>query len=92
MSDPTLIGRGQLGRGLSLFGAVIISWSPIAQYVHHHLPLWVLVGALLANVAWVTFVLLPVLILAGWTMSPGLDAKFPFLLELFSFFARHSLP
>ena len=60
MSDPTLIGRGQLGRGLSLFGAVIISWSPIAQYVHHQLPLWVLVGALLANVAWVTFVLLPV--------------------------------
>jgi thiosulfate reductase cytochrome b subunit len=31
----------------------------------------------------VAFVLLPVLILAGWTMSPGLDAKFPFLLELF---------
>lgn len=31
----------------------------------------------------VAFVLLPLLVLAGWTMSPGLDAKFPFLLELF---------
>jgi signal transduction histidine kinase len=59
MSDPTLIGRGQLGRGLSLFGAVIISWSPIAQFVHHQLPLWALAGALVANVAWVAFVLLP---------------------------------
>jgi thiosulfate reductase cytochrome b subunit len=31
----------------------------------------------------VIFVLLPLLVLAGWTMSPGLDAKFPFLLEVF---------
>ncbi len=31
----------------------------------------------------VIFVLLPALVLAGWTMSPGLDAKFPFLLSLF---------
>ena len=29
------------------------------------------------------FVLLPVLVLAGWTMSPGLDAAFPVLLDLF---------
>ena len=31
----------------------------------------------------VVFVLLPALVLAGWTMSPGLDAAFPFLLDLF---------
>jgi thiosulfate reductase cytochrome b subunit len=31
----------------------------------------------------VAFVLLPLLVLAGWTLSPGLDAKFPFLLDLF---------
>ena len=31
----------------------------------------------------VVFVLLPVLVLAGWTMSPGLDAKFPLLLDVF---------
>jgi thiosulfate reductase cytochrome b subunit len=31
----------------------------------------------------VVFVLLPLLVLAGWTMSPGLDARFPFLLEFF---------
>jgi thiosulfate reductase cytochrome b subunit len=31
----------------------------------------------------VAFLLLPLLVLAGWTMSPGLDAKFPFLLDLF---------
>ena len=27
------------------------------------------------------FILLPLLVLAGWTMSPGLDAAFPFLLD-----------
>lgn len=31
----------------------------------------------------VALVLLPVLVLAGWTMSPGLDAAFPLLLDLF---------
>jgi thiosulfate reductase cytochrome b subunit len=31
----------------------------------------------------VAFLLLPVLVLAGWTMSPGLDAQFPFLLDIF---------
>ena len=31
----------------------------------------------------VIFLLLPALVLAGWTMSPGLDAAFPFLLDLF---------
>jgi thiosulfate reductase cytochrome b subunit len=31
----------------------------------------------------VVFVLLPTLVLAGWTMSPGLDARFPFLLDIF---------
>lgn len=31
----------------------------------------------------VVFVLLPITILAGLTMSPGLDAAFPFLLDLF---------
>jgi thiosulfate reductase cytochrome b subunit len=31
----------------------------------------------------VVFVILPLLVLAGWTMSPGLDAAFPPLLDLF---------
>ncbi|MCW6509648.1 cytochrome b/b6 domain-containing protein [Lichenifustis flavocetrariae] len=31
----------------------------------------------------VVFVLLPLLVVAGWTMSPGLDAAFPFLLHVF---------
>ncbi len=31
----------------------------------------------------VAFVLLPVMVLAGWTMSPGLDTAFPFLLDIF---------
>ncbi|WP_131194202.1 cytochrome b/b6 domain-containing protein [Lichenihabitans psoromatis] len=31
----------------------------------------------------VVFVMLPLLVLAGWTMSPGLDAAFPQLLDLF---------
>ncbi len=31
----------------------------------------------------VVFVLLPGIVLAGWTMSPGLDALFPALLDLF---------
>ena len=31
----------------------------------------------------VAFVLLPLLVVAGWTMSPGLDAAFPFLLHIF---------
>ena len=33
--------------------------------------------------ALVVFVLLPLVVLAGWTMSPGLDAALPWLLELF---------
>ena len=31
----------------------------------------------------VIFVLLPLMMLTGWTMSPGLDSAFPFLLDLF---------
>jgi thiosulfate reductase cytochrome b subunit len=31
----------------------------------------------------IIFIVLPVIILAGMTMSPGLDARFPFLLSLF---------
>lgn len=31
----------------------------------------------------VVLVTLPLLVVAGWTMSPGLDAAFPFLLDLF---------
>ncbi|QAY78323.1 cytochrome b/b6 domain-containing protein [Sphingosinicella sp. BN140058] len=31
----------------------------------------------------VIFVLLPLLVLTGWTMSPGLDAAWPWLLDLF---------
>lgn len=31
----------------------------------------------------VIFVALPLMVLAGWAMSPGLDAAFPFLTELF---------
>ena len=30
----------------------------------------------------VIFVALPLIVLAGWTMSPGLDAAFPFLTAL----------
>ena len=35
-----------------------------------------------ATYALVVFLLLPGIIVAGWTMSPGLDAAFPWLLEL----------
>jgi signal transduction histidine kinase len=59
MSDPTLIGRGQLGRGLSLFGAVAISWSVVSEFVHGNIALWVLVGALLATAAWVVLIMVP---------------------------------
>ena len=59
MSDPILIGRGQLGRGLSFLGAAVLSWSPIVQYVHGTIPLWAMIGALVANVAWVVLVLRP---------------------------------
>jgi signal transduction histidine kinase len=59
MSDPTLIGRGQLGRGLSLFGAAALSWAPVAVYLRGGIPLWVLVGALVANAAWILLVLVP---------------------------------
>jgi signal transduction histidine kinase len=52
MSDATLVGRGQLGRGLSFFGATVLCWSPIVQYVRGGIPLWILIGALAANVAW----------------------------------------
>jgi signal transduction histidine kinase len=65
MSDPTLIGRGQLGRGLSFFGAAVLSWSPIVQYVHGVVPLWAMVGALAANAAWIALVLLPFRFRAG---------------------------
>jgi signal transduction histidine kinase len=65
MSDPTLIGRGQLGRGLSFFGAAVLSWSPIVQYVHGIIPLWAMVGALAANAAWIALVLLPFRFRAG---------------------------
>jgi signal transduction histidine kinase len=59
MSDPTVIGRGVLGRGLSLFGAAVICWSIIAQYLRGEIPVWVLVAALLASAAWVALVLIP---------------------------------
>jgi signal transduction histidine kinase len=59
MSDPTLIGRGQLGRGLSLFGAALLSWAPIALYLRGSIPIWVVVGAILANIGWVLLSLLP---------------------------------
>jgi signal transduction histidine kinase len=58
MSDPTLIGRGQLGRGLSVFGAAVISWSEIAQYINGHIGPWVLACALVANVAWILLIFL----------------------------------
>lgn len=58
MNDPTPMGRG-LGRALSIFGAAVISWSLIAQYLHGTAPLWAVALAILANVAWVLLVLLP---------------------------------
>jgi signal transduction histidine kinase len=87
MSDPTLIGRGQLGRGLSFLGAVLLSWSPIAQYVHGVIPLWVLAGALAANVAWVVLVLraspvwailvpcMALMVAGGALTAPALDGS-----------------
>jgi signal transduction histidine kinase len=59
MSDPTLIGRGPVGRGLSLFGAALLTWAPIALYIRGGIPLSVLVGAIVANAAWILLALLP---------------------------------
>ncbi len=58
MSDPTLVGRGALGRGLSVFAAAALSWSVVTAFVHGRVPLWALVGALLAQAAWVLLVAL----------------------------------
>jgi len=85
MSDPTLIGRGVLGRVLSLFGAGLLSWTPIALYLRAGSPLWVLVGALIANTAWIVLVLIPrppraltsillgVMVLTGGLAAAGTD-------------------
>jgi signal transduction histidine kinase len=81
MSDPILIGRGQLGRGLSLFGAAVLSWSIVTEFVHGNVALWVLVGALAANVAWVVLVMLgsqaravPIFCIAVMVLGGGLAA------------------
>jgi signal transduction histidine kinase len=56
MTDASLVGRGRLGQGLSLFGAAALSWSVVVQFSHGVLPLWALVGALMANVAWILLI------------------------------------
>jgi signal transduction histidine kinase len=56
MTDASLVGRGRLGQGLSLFGAAALSWSVVAQFSRGDLPLWAMVGALAANVAWILLI------------------------------------
>ena len=56
MTDAYLVGRGRLGQGLSLFGAVVLSWSVVAQFSHGSVPLWALVSSLAANVAWILLI------------------------------------
>ncbi|HEY5231748.1 MAG TPA: histidine kinase [Galbitalea sp.] len=60
MTDVSLVGRGRLGRGLSLFGAAALSWSVVVQFSHGRLPVWILVGALAANIAWILLIPLSV--------------------------------
>jgi signal transduction histidine kinase len=81
MTDPVLAGRGGLSRALSLFGAVALSWSVIAQYVRGDTPLWALVGTLVAHVGWVLLIVLPVpgralpwLCMAAMVVGGGLGA------------------
>jgi len=65
MTDVSLVGSGRLGRGLSLFGAAALSWSVVAEFVRGGLPVWILVGALAANVAWILF--LPLALRGRWS-------------------------
>jgi signal transduction histidine kinase len=60
MTDATLVGRGRLGRGLSLFGAAALSWSVAVEFSRGVIPIWVLVGALAANIAWILLIPLSV--------------------------------
>jgi signal transduction histidine kinase len=87
MTDASLVGRGRLGQGLSLFGAAALSWSVVAQFSHGDLPIWALVGALAANVAWVLLIPLAlrgrvaqwlcvgVMIVAGAVTAPATDGS-----------------
>jgi signal transduction histidine kinase len=45
-------GNGWLGRSLSLFGILVISWSVTALLINHEIALWVFVTVLVANLAW----------------------------------------
>jgi signal transduction histidine kinase len=60
MTDASPVARGRLGQGLSLFGAAALSWSVVVQFSHGIIPIWALVGALAANVAWILLIPLSV--------------------------------
>jgi signal transduction histidine kinase len=87
MTDASLVGRGRLGQGLSLFGAAVLSWAVVAQYLRGDAPIWVLVGALAANVAWILLIpisprgriaqwsCVAVMIVAGAMTAPATDGS-----------------
>jgi signal transduction histidine kinase len=60
MTDANPVVRGRLAQALSLFGAAALSWSVVTQFSHGVIPLWALVGALAANVAWILLIPLSV--------------------------------
>jgi signal transduction histidine kinase len=59
MSDLHQVGRGVLGRSLSVFAAALISWSIVAGLDQGTIAAWVLVAGLAANAAWVVLLVLP---------------------------------
>ena len=60
MTDASQPSQRWLGRGLSLFGAAALSWSVISLYSHGFVAIWALACSLVANVAWVLLIVLPV--------------------------------
>ena len=87
MTDVSPVARGRLGQALSLFGAAALSWSVAVQFSHGVIPLWVLVGALAANFAWILLIPLSVrgriapllcvavMVVAGGITAPALDGS-----------------
>ena len=85
MIEATTSGSGWLRVVLSLFGVVAVSWSIVAQFVHHDAALWVLIVVLAANAAWLALVatnqprlaiqwpLVLVMVLAGGITAPAGD-------------------
>jgi signal transduction histidine kinase len=56
MNDSSRGGSGWLRVVLSLFGVVAVGWAMIAEFVRGECQLWVLVVALIADLAWVVII------------------------------------